>query len=174
VEAHRDHADDDGHAGQVRHGEDQDAQRARHLRPWRREQQHGSRGRQRGDRRGVPARVDDLADVGAVDQRLEQPVGYHGRHRDGQDGQHGSAAPPGEQAAESEGRGQHDGRNRGAGKGEPQGQVLMAGEPRDDRGVGGVVEPVRGVLAGEHGTEHGDDDRAAGQQDTSPGARGGG
>ena len=174
VVAHRDDADDDGHAGQVRHRQDQDAQRARQLRPRRSEQQHGNRGRQRDDRRGVPARVDDLADVGAVDQRLEQPVGYHGRHRDGQDGQHGAAPPPGEQAADDEGRGQRDGRNHRAGKGEPQGQGVMAGEPGDDRGVDGVVEPVRRVLAGEHEAEYGDEDRAAGQQDTRPRTGGGG
>jgi len=50
----------------------------------------------------------------------------------------------------------------------------MAGKPGDDRGVDGMVEAVRHVLAGEHGAEHGDEDRAAGQQDTSPGAGGGG
>ena len=60
------------------------------------------------------------------------------------------------------------------GKGEPQGQAVMAGEPGDDRGVDGMVEPVRRVLAGEHGAEHGDEDRAAGQHDTRPGAGGGG
>jgi hypothetical protein len=50
----------------------------------------------------------------------------------------------------------------------------MAGEPGDDRGVDGVVEPVRRVLAGEHEAEHGDEDRAASQQDTRPRTGGGG
>ena len=53
-------------------------------------------------------------------------------------------------------------------------RVAMAGEPGDDRGVDGPVEPVRRALPGEQDTEHGDEDRAAGQQDTRPGAGGGG
>jgi hypothetical protein len=48
----------------------------------------------------------------------------------------------------------------------------MTGEPGDDRGVDGVVEPVRRVLAGEHEAEDGDEDRAADQQDTRPGTGG--
>lgn len=122
----------------------------------------------------MPARVDNLTDIGAVDQGLDEQLAQPDGDRDGRDRQQGAGEPAGQQTGGGDDHAQRDGRNRRAGKGEPQGQGVVAGEPGDDRDVDGVVEPVRRVLAGEHGAEHGDEDRAACQQDTSPGARGGG
>jgi len=122
----------------------------------------------------VPARVDNLTDIGAVDQGLDEQFAQPDGDRDGRDGQQGAGEPAGQQTAGADDHAQRDGRLRRAREGEPQGQGVMAGKPGDDRGVDGMVEAVRHVLAGEHGAEHGDEDRAAGQQDTSPGAGGGG
>jgi hypothetical protein len=50
----------------------------------------------------------------------------------------------------------------------------MASENGDDRGIDGVVEGVRRAPVGEQDAEHGDEDRAASQQDTRTGTGGGG
>ncbi len=49
----------------------------------------------------------------------------------------------------------------------------MAAEPGNDRGVDGLIEPVRPGLVREEYAEQGNEDRAAGQQCASPGTGGG-
>ena len=171
VEAHGDHADHDGHGGQVGHGQDQDPQPARHGRPRGREQQHGHRGRQREDGGGVPARVDDLADIGAVDQRLDQHLAQPDGDRDGRDGQQGPLNRPVIRQATA-----MTTLTTTAGIVVP-GEASHRARPRwpaktgDDRGIDGSVEGVRRAPPGEQDAEHGDKDRAAGEHGRSGAGR---
>ncbi len=124
------------------------------------EQQHREHRCQRDDRRCVPAREGQRAEIGPVDDVLEQAVVQRGGDRHGGQRQHGAAEPAVEQAPGRGGDADHDGRNERAGKGHPQQQVPVAGEKRDEGRVDGVVEPVGPRLAGEHRAEHADHDHA--------------
>jgi len=63
------------------------------------------------DRRGVPAREGELAQVGPVEQGLEQPVVKRRGDRDGGHREHRAVEPPRDQAAGRAGGADRDGRD---------------------------------------------------------------
>ena len=169
-----DDGDGNDHPQHARRHRDQHAQ-CRCLRRLRRdEEQHRDRRGQREDGRGMAARVDDVAPIGAVNQGLEQDFVQPDGDRDGRRGQHGAVQPAGEQAGADDDRAQHRRRDQRARGGQPQQQATMAAQPGNDPRVDCVVEPVRAGLMREQHAEHGDQDRAAGQQRAGPRAGAGG
>ena len=169
-----DDGDGNDHPQRARRHRDQHAQQRCLRRPRRDEKQHRDRRGQREDGCGVPARVDDVAPVGAVDQGLEQDFVQPDRDGDGHRGEHGAVKPAGEQAGGNDGHAQHARRDQRARGGKPQQQATMAAQPGNDPRVDRAIEPVRADLVCEQHAEHGHEDRAAGQQGAGPGAGAGG
>jgi hypothetical protein len=90
----------------------------------------------------MPARIDDVAQIGAVDQGLEQAFVQSDGRRNGCRGKHGTVKPTGEQAGDDDGCAQHARRNQRTQSGKPHCETWMAVEPGDDRRVDGMIEPV--------------------------------
>ena len=174
VPSQPDDADSDHTSQHARRGRDQYRQPHCPGRPRRAEKQYRDGRGQREHAGGMPARIAEDAQIGAVDQGLEQPVVQSYRGRDGCRGQHGAVKPAGEQAGDDDGRAQHHGRNLGTRSGQPGREALMAAEPGDDRRIDGMIKSVRPGLMREDQAEDGDEDGAAGQQRPSPGTSGGG
>jgi hypothetical protein len=91
----------------------------------------------------MPARIDDVAQIGAVDQGLEQAFVQSDGSWDGCRGQHSAVKTAGQQARHDDGCAQYGRRNQRARSGEPQQKSWVAAKPRNDRRVDGVIERVR-------------------------------
>jgi hypothetical protein len=121
----------------------------------------------------VPARIDEVAQIGTVHHGLEQAFNQSVGNQDGGYSQHGAVKPAGKQAGDGDGCAQYRRRHRRTRSDEPLPQAYPAAEPGNDRSIDGVIEPVRIRLMREEHAEDGDEDRAAGQQPASPGTGGG-
>jgi hypothetical protein len=162
-----DDADSDKDSEPAANCRDRHAERSGPDRSQRAEHHHSGRRCQREYRRCMPARISELAQVGAVEQVLQQSIVQSDGRRQGQCRKDRAVRPAGEQASQDNGGTQHRCQNRRAGSGEPEQQPLMAVKPGNDRAVNGTIEGVRRTLMRKQYAEDGNQDDAAGQQHAS-------
>jgi hypothetical protein len=98
-----------------------------------------------------------------MDQGLEHACVQYFGSRNGYHGEYGAVKPPDQKAGQGNGCAQHGGQNQRTRSDKPVRETLIAAEPGNDRGVDGMIEPVRFGLVSEQHAEHGHEDRAAGQ-----------
>ena len=134
-------ADSDDASQHARCCRDQYAQRPCPGRLRRDEKQHRHHRGKREHGCGMPARIGKDAQVGAVDQGLEQAIVQPDGRRKSCRGKHGAVKPAGEQAGDDNGCAQHARRNQRTRSGKPWQETPMAAEPGNDRRVDGVIEP---------------------------------